>query len=649
MTVPSAVSKSGPYTGNGVTTSFAYGFRILDQSHIRVVRTENGIDTILTSGFSVLSVGAAGGSVLFSVAPTAAQTITLIRNAPFTQQTDLENQGAYYAQTIEDALDLGVMRDQQLQEQVDRSVKIPVGAATFDLDGLVTDIVRVADSVAAVDTVAANIADVDTVATNIDDVGIVADNIVDVTNFADVYQGPKAVAPVLRNNGQPLLSGDLYFDTVENRMKVRASAAWVNAASSVNGMIAQYAYTATAGQTVFAAVYDIGFVNVYLNGVKLLAGDDFTATNGTTVVLASGAAAGDSIEIIGFGAFSTADMLQKSQNGADILNKAAFLQNLGITAPASVINRGPDPENRIINGAFDIWQRGTSFAAGGYGADRWINTLVGGAATQSRQAFAMGDNLGRNSPAFFLRQTVSGQTLASQLAVTAQKIEGVRTYAGQTITVLGWARRSSGAGNMAVEALQSFGSGGSPSPEVAGIGSAIVPLTAAWSPFAVTMTVPSIAGKTLGIDGNDNFVVNFWTSAGSNFNARSAGLGLQTIGVDLWGIHIRVGTHTVAACDLYVAPELGPELARCQRYFRVGTIYGWGYAINATPQRASLERFGTEMRSIPAIAFFGATYANANTIATDGGPQGNGFGVRVNALAAGQYFVDAAYTADAEI
>jgi hypothetical protein len=331
MTVPSAINKSGPYTGNGVTTSFAYGFRILDQSHIRVVRTENGNDTILTTGFTVTGVGAAGGSVVFSVAPTAAQTITLIRNAPFVQQTDLENQGAYYAQTIEDALDLGVMRDQQLQEQVDRSVKIPVGAATFDLDALVTDIVRVADSVAAVDTVAANIADVDTVATNIDDVGIVADNIVDVTNFADVYQGPKSVAPVLRNNGGPLLSGDLYFDTVENRMKVRASAAWVNAASSVNGMIAQYAYTATAGQTVFAAVYDIGFVTVYLNGVKLVSGDDFTALNGTSITLATGAAVGDSIEIIGFGAFATADMLQKSQNGADIPDKAAFLTNLGFS------------------------------------------------------------------------------------------------------------------------------------------------------------------------------------------------------------------------------------------------------------------------------------------------------------------------------
>jgi hypothetical protein len=83
------------------------------------------------------------------------------------------------------------------------------------------------------------------------------------------------------------------------------------------------------------------------------------------------------------------------------------------------------------------------------------------------------------------------------------------------------------------------------------------------------MSVPSITGKTLGTAGNDGFVVNFWTSAGSEFNARTNSLGLQTIGVDLWGVHIKVGTHTTAATALYKQPELGPELARCQRYYEV--------------------------------------------------------------------------------
>jgi hypothetical protein len=228
-----------------------------------------------------------------------------------------------------------------------------------------------------------------------------------------------------------------------------------------------------------------------------------------------------------------------------------------------------DPENRIINGAFDFWQRGTSSTSAGYvAADRWQNLLTGGTVTQSRQAFTLGDTLGSSNPTYFLRQTVSGQSTSSQYAITSQSLEGVRSYAGQTITVLGWARRSSGSGNMAVELFQNFGTGGSPSSTVL-VAPQTVTLTSSWAPFAVTVAMPSIAGKTLGTDNNDYSRLSFWTSAGSDFNARTNSLGLQTIGVDLWGVHIKVGTHTTAACDLYKQPELGPELARCQRYFQI--------------------------------------------------------------------------------
>ncbi len=252
-----------------------------------------------------------------------------------------------------------------------------------------------------------------------------------------------------------------------------------------------------------------------------------------------------------------------------------------------------DPENRIINGAFDFWQRGTSSTSSGYvAADRWENALVGGTVTQSRQAFAVGDTLGRSNPIYFLRQAVSGQTLSSHLAVTAQSIEGVRSYAGQTITILGWARRSSGSGNMAVELYQFMGSGGSPSADVSAIGVTTVTLTGSFAPFAVTISVPSISGKTLGTNGNDKLALNFWTSAGSNSNARTNSLGLQTIGVDLWGIHIKQGTHTVAAADLYRQPELGPELARCQRYYQILELYQQGGFINSYPH---------SMRAAPSV------------------------------------------------
>ena len=70
----------------------------------------------------------------------------------------------------------------------------------------------------------------------------------------------------------------------------------------------------TAGQTSFAITYDIGFVDVYLNGVKLLAGTDFTADTGSNVVLSTGAAFGDLIDIVAFGAFSVANTYTQAQS-----------------------------------------------------------------------------------------------------------------------------------------------------------------------------------------------------------------------------------------------------------------------------------------------------------------------------------------------
>ena len=281
------------------------------------------------------------------------------------------------------------------------------------------------------------------------------------------------------------------------------------------------------------------------------------------------------------------------------------------TADYDSISGVLDRDNRIINGDFGIWQRGTSFATPGYGADRWSNAFVGGTVTQSRQAFAIGDTLGVNSPTYFLRQTVSGQSLPTNNAITTQHIEGVRTYAGQTITVLGWARRSSGAGNMAINGGQWFGTGGATTPSTRVVTDVqIVTLTGSWEPFAVTINVPSITGKILSTLGNDYFDINIWTSAGANF-AEASALGLQTIGVDLWGIHVKLGTHTASTAVQYRPRDPGTELELCQRYFLAATIGGgtsWALfrAVNFT---ASLNgtygsyQFKVTMRRAPTVAY----------------------------------------------
>ena len=242
------------------------------------------------------------------------------------------------------------------------------------------------------------------------------------------------------------------------------------------------------------------------------------------------------------------------------------------TSDYTDISRTVDPDNRIINGNFGVWERGDIFTTNTYGADRWVNGFLGGTVTQSRQTFPLGDMLGVNTPTFFLRQTVSGQSLATDNALTNHRIEGVRSYAGQTITVLGWARRSSGSGNMAINSSQNFGTGGTttPSDRVATAGQ-IVSLIGTWAPFAVTINVPSITGKILSTLGNDYLDINFWTSAGSNLASSTGALGPQTIGVDLWGIHIKLGTHAASTTNQYRPRDPGEELALCQRYYEKGS------------------------------------------------------------------------------
>ena len=85
-----------------------------------------------------------------------------------------------------------------------------------------------------------------------------------------------------------------------------SAASWA-ASGSVNGTSQRVVYTATAAQTSFAATYDVGFVDVYLNGIKLLVAIDFVATTGTAIVLSVGATVGDIVDIIAYGTFTLAN------------------------------------------------------------------------------------------------------------------------------------------------------------------------------------------------------------------------------------------------------------------------------------------------------------------------------------------------------
>ena len=130
MTISSTTTKNS-YSGNGSTTTFAYGFYIPASTDIQViVRSATGTETIKSEGtgstnYSITGVGgSSGGNVVFVTAPASGETVVLRRNTAKTQATDYVANDPFPAETHEDALDKLTIIGQDLQEQVDRSLKL---------------------------------------------------------------------------------------------------------------------------------------------------------------------------------------------------------------------------------------------------------------------------------------------------------------------------------------------------------------------------------------------------------------------------------------------------------------------------------------------------------------------------------------------
>jgi hypothetical protein len=163
----------------------------------------------------------------------------------------------------------------------------------------------------------------------------------------------------------------------------------------------------------------------------------------------------------------------------------------------------------------------------------------------------------------FARVVTSGQSAASDLAVYQQRIESVKTFAEQTVTLSFFAKASSGSPFISNDFVQNFGSGGSPSSSVFS-GAKKFQLSTSWQRFTSTVTIPSISGKTLG-SAADFLAVVFFLSAGSDFNSRTDSLGIQSNTFDIWGVQLEAGS--VATPFRRNAPSLQAELAACQRYY----------------------------------------------------------------------------------
>jgi hypothetical protein len=152
-------------------------------------------------------------------------------------------------------------------------------------------------------------------------------------SFDDRYLGAKSVAPTVDNDGNPLVVGALFYldtGTAEQiGMYVYDGAGWVKASAAAVASIVTYEYTASGGQTVFSGADDnsvtmtftSGLIQVFLNGVLLNPGNDFT-TGINTVTLVSGAVSGDSLTVVAFASFNVANTYTQAQIDAALALKS---------------------------------------------------------------------------------------------------------------------------------------------------------------------------------------------------------------------------------------------------------------------------------------------------------------------------------------
>jgi hypothetical protein len=134
-------------------------------------------------------------------------------------------------------------------------------------------------------------------------------------NFDDRYLGAKSAPPSVDNDGNALITGAIYWNSVSNAMFAWNGSAWASISSTAD--IYRYRFTAAGGETSESGLddngltlsYIVGKEQVYLNGVLLARTTDYVATNGTSIASLAALTAGDILEVITFTPFDVANVI----------------------------------------------------------------------------------------------------------------------------------------------------------------------------------------------------------------------------------------------------------------------------------------------------------------------------------------------------
>jgi hypothetical protein len=274
-------------------------------------------------------------------------------------------------------------------------------------------------------------------------------------------------------------------------------------------------------------------------------------------------------------------------------------------------------KNKVINGDFGIWQRGTTFtnpADGSYSADRIHLGITGTPTTYtvSRQTFTPGTApVAGYEGLYFYRSAQT--TLGTMTNVDfSHRIENVQTLAGQTVTLSFWAKADS-ARNLGVYVAQVFGSGGSGTSFPLDQTGSPASITSSWQRFSYTFTMTSVSGKTIGA--NSYVQISFRQAAAAGYV------------LDIWGLQLEAGS--TATAFQTATGTLQGELAACQRYFSKtynqsetpgsgAAAAGYAAVNTSTTLVAALPPFKVSMRVAPTVTLYSVATGTSGKIRSGG-------------------------------
>lgn len=254
----------------------------------------------------------------------------------------------------------------------------------------------------------------------------------------------------------------------------------------------------------------------------------------------------------------------------------------------------------IINGNFDIWQRGTSLALTDatqcFLADRWMDYVDknGGTLptlTRSRQLLTSGDI---PNAYYFSRLATNGAGTslgASSSHRYLERIEnGTRNLCGasKTVTVSFYARSSISNKRISPSIRQNYGTGGSPTTEELILGTPVT-LTSSWVKYTATFTTNTLVGKTFGTNNDDYLELDLYQMWGATFGNVyvQAGVSAETYvgsgNIDIAQVQLCAGDVALP----FQPKSYGQELADCQRYTFVPSVtnqthFAMGFATSTT-------------------------------------------------------------------